>query len=572
MKNKEIAEIFSRMADILEFKGENLFRVNAYRKAARLIEDLAEDIEKISAEDKLRQIPGVGEGMAGKIKQYLERGKISKYEELKKEIPEGLISLLAIQNLGPKILAQAHKELGVKNLADLKRVIRDGGLEKLYGMGKKKAENILRGIRLFTAAKERILLGKALPLAEEIIGELEKRAKIKDICPAGSLRRMEETIGDIDILATGKDVKKIIEEFTKLSPVKSILASGETKASVVIEGGIQVDLRVVEEDSYGSALQYFTGSKAHNIHLREMAKAKGMKISEYGIFKGGKKIGGKDEANIYAHLGLPLIPPEIREDTGEIEAGLKNTLPSLVEYEKIKGDLHIHSVFSDGSSTIEEIAGAAKKMGYEYLAICDHSQSAKYAGGLSIKQLLKEIEEIKSLNRRLKGIQILAGSEVDIKADGSLDFPDEILAKLDLAIAAIHSGFKQNVTERIIKAMHNPYVKIIAHPTGRLISRREGYEIDFDRILKEAAKSGTVLEINAYFDRLDLNDLNCRRAKEFGVKVSIDTDAHDLGQLWMLKLGVGTARRGWLTEKDVINCLSLTQLKNFLKKEKPRWR
>ncbi|MEW6685200.1 MAG: DNA polymerase/3'-5' exonuclease PolX [Candidatus Edwardsbacteria bacterium] len=583
MKNKEIAEIFARMGDILEFKGENLFRVNAYRKASRVIQDLTEDIEKIYAEGKLRQIPGVGEGMAEKIEEYLKTGKMSKYEEVKKGVPDGLADLLAIQSLGPKTLAVAHKELGVKNISDLKKVIEDGSLEKLYGMGKKKVENILRGMQLFTASKERIFLGEALPLVEEIIEELKKRVKVKEICPAGSLRRMKETIGDIDILATGKEGRTIIEQFTKLPQVKSVLASGETKGSVVVEGGIQVDLRVVEENSYGSALQYFTGSKAHNIHLREMAKAKGMKISEYGIFsakggsasggKGEKKIGGKNEVDIYSHLDLPFIPPEIREDSGEIEAGLKDALPSLVEYEKVKGDLHVHSVWSDGSATIEEIARAAKEVGYEYIAICDHSQSVKYAGGLSVERLLKQIEEIKTLNQRLskgstsggKGIQILAGSEVDIKANGSLDFPDEVLAKLDLVIAAIHSGFKQNVTERIIKAMHHPCVNIIAHPTGRLISKREGYEIDFDAILKEAVKTGKVLEINAYFDRLDLNDLNCRKAKEFGVKVSIGTDAHHLGQLWMLKLGVGMARRGWLTEKDVINYLPLAQLRSFLK-------
>jgi DNA polymerase (family 10) len=560
IKNIQIANIFNRMADILEFKGEIPFKVNAYRKAARVIQDLTDDIELLAKEGKLQNIPGVGSGIAKKIDEYIKTGKMTKYEEIKADIPASLIDLLGIQGLGPKSLALAYKELGVKNLLDLQRAIENGSLAKLPQMGDKKIENIKRGIKLFQASKERILLGFALPEVWGLIDELKKLPEVANISPAGSLRRFKETIGDIDILVTGKDGRKIIDYFVHLPQVKEILASGETKGSIITEDGVQVDVRVVEEDSFGAALQYFTGSKAHNIKLREMAKKKGLKINEYGVFKGDEKIGGKDEEDVYRALDLPWIPPEIREDLGEIEEAINNKVPELVQLEDIQGDLHIHSNYSDGSSSIEEIALNAKKLGYKYIAICDHSQSVKYAGGLTEDELLRQIDEIDKLNEKLDGIRILAGNEVDIKHDGSLDYPDKILEKLDIVIAAIHMGFRHNVTERICKAMEHPLVDMVAHPTGRLISTREGYVIDLAKILEKASMTNTVLEINAYYERLDLNDINCRRASELGCKFAINTDAHHLQQLWMMKLGIGVARRAWLNKNLIINTQPLNSI------------
>ncbi len=560
IKNTQIANIFNRIADILEFKGEIPFKINAYRKAGRVIQDLTEDIETVAKEGRLRDISGVGEGIAKKIDEYLKTGKMTKYEELKVDIPDSLIDLVGIYGLGPKTLQLAYKEFGVKNLLDLQRVIENGFLAKLPGMGDKKIENIKRGIKLFRASQDRILLGFALPEVEELIAQLQKMPEVSKISPAGSLRRLKETIGDIDILVTGKDGRKIIDYFVHLPQVKEILVAGETKCSIITEDGMQVDVRIVEEDSFGAALQYFTGSKAHNIKLREIAKKKGLKINEYGVFKGEEKIGGRNEEEVYEALNLQWIPPEIREDSGEIEAAINHHLPQLVQLEDIQGDLHIHTNYSDGSSSIEDIALQAKKLGYKYIAICDHSQSVKYAGGLAEDKLLHQIEEIARLNEKIDGIKILAGNEVDIKYDGTLDYPDKILEKLDIVVAAVHTGFKHNVTERICKAMEHPLVKIIAHPTGRLILTREGYEIDIAKILEKASQTNTALEINAYYERLDLNDINCRRAKELGCRFAINTDAHHLQHLWMMKLGIGVARRGWLTKDIILNTQPLHHL------------
>lgn len=371
---------------------------------------------------------------------------------------------------------------------------------------------------------------------------------------------MKETVGDIDILATGRNGREIIEQFCKLPMVQRVLAEGETKGSVIVEGGIQVDMRVVEELSYGAALHYFTGSKDHNIRLREIAKARGMKISEYGVFRGARRMAGKTEEEVYRALKLPWIPPELREDRGEIQAAERGELPDLVEWEDIQGDLHVHSEYSDGNDSLGKIAEDAKKMGHRYVAICDHSQSVKYAHGLSLERLNHQIAEIRKLNDKLEGIRLLSGSEVDIRADGSLDLPDRYLERLDIVLAAIHQGFKQNVTERMCRAMENPHVDVIVHPTGRLISKREGYEVDLEAVIKKAAETRTALEINGYHDRLDLNDVNSSRAKKAGVKLSIGTDSHHTGQLWMLRLGVGVARRGWLTAGDVVNTLPASKI------------
>jgi DNA polymerase (family 10) len=566
MKNKELAAIFTRIADALEIKGEKGFKVIAYRRASRILEDLTEDIEAIAKEKRLLTIPGIGSGIATKIEEYLQTGEMNKHMEALSGIPESLLELLNIQSLGAKTIHLAYKELGVKNLGDLKRVVRDGSLAKLYGLGEKKAENIKKGIEIFEHAQERIPIFEAMIIVDDVMAYLEKSSDITHLSPAGSLRRMKETVGDIDILATGKDGAKIIRYFTEFSGIQRILASGTTKASVIISSGRierQVDLRVVDESSYGAALQYFTGSKAHNIKLRGLAREKGLKISEYGVFRGEKKIAGTNEDDVYRTLGMPLIPPELREDRGEIELSLVNRLPKIVNHKDIKGDLHVHTHYSDGTLTIKELAELAREIGYEYICVCDHSQSVRYANGLSPERLIQQTEEIDSLNKKLKDLKILKGTEVDILQDGQLDFPDELLLKLDFVVAAIHSGFKKNVTERILRAMENPHVTVIAHPSGRLISRREGYEVDLEKVLDGAQKMGKALELNAYYDRLDLNEFYLKKTKDRGIKISIGTDTHSPQGLDMMQFGIGIARRAWLEKSDILNCLSYKQISLF---------
>jgi len=572
MKNKEITIIFSRIADALEIKGETGFKVIAYRKASRILDDLTEDIKDISKEKRLQEISGIGSGIAKKIEEYLKTGYMKKLDEALSDIPEGLLELLNIQNIGGKTVHLAYKQLGVKSLEDLKRVIDDGSLARLYGLGEKKVENIKKGITIYEHAQERIHIFEAANIVEEVIDYLKEAPYIGRISPAGSLRRMRETVGDIDILATGKDGAKIIDYFTQFPGVTRTLAAGKTKGSVMIsaeKGERQVDLRIVDESEFGSALQYFTGSKAHNIKLRSLAKEMGLKISEYGVFRGEKKIAGTKEEEIYRTLNLAFIHPELREDRGEIELAAKNKLPRIVESTDIRGDLHVHSQYSDGSLSIEKIAESAKNLGYEYIAVCDHSQSVKYANGLSPERLRNQIDEIDSINRHLKGIKILKGTEVDILQDGRLDFPDEILKDLDIVVAAIHSGFKRNVTERMLKAMENPYITIIAHPSGRLISGREGYDVDLENVMEGAQKFGVVLELNAYYDRLDLNEFYLKKAKDKNIKISLGTDTHHAGGLEMMRFGVGIARRAWLEKKDIINCLSYEDIRHRSFKQKP---
>ncbi len=563
MKNKELGDLFNRMADILEFKSENPFKISAYRKASRIMGDLTQDIEEIAEGGKLKDVPGIGEGMAQKIIEYLKTGKVSKFEEMRKGISDELIAIMDIPGMGPKTLAMIHKEKGISNLSQLEKAVEDGSLIGLPGIGEKKVENIKRGIQLLKQSKGRMNLGIAFPVAKRIVEALREKSGSRKIEWAGSLRRMRENIGDIDILATGPNKEKIIQTFTHLSEVKEVLASGETKASVIVEGGIQIDLRVVEEDSYGAALQYFTGSKAHNIHLRGIAKAKGIKINEYGVFKGEKKIGGKEEEDVYRILGMDWIEPELREDRGEIEAAKEAQLPKLVRELDIKGDFHVHSNWSDGTSSIEEIARAAQKRGYQYVAICDHSKSLKIAHGLDESRLMKQIEEIDRVNEKMKNFQILKGTEVDILSDGRLDFPEKVLEKLDLVVVSVHSGFKQEqekMTKRIVRALENPLVHILGHPSGRLLGARDPYEIEIDEVMGAAKQYGKALEINAYFERLDLDDIHCRKAKEMGILLAIGTDSHHLDQMWMISLGVAVARRGWLETKDVLNTLSLKEI------------
>ena len=559
MKNKELARIFDRIADALEFKGEMIFRVLAYRKAARILDDLVEDVEALHRAGKLDELPGIGAGIAKKIVEYLETGKMTKYQEVTKGIPDSLLQMLEIQNLGPKTLSLANKKLKVKNLSDLKKVIASGKLATLPQMGEKKVENIRKGIELYEKGHERLSIAVAEKVATEIIDYMKKSAKINHISPAGSLRRWKETIGDVDILVTGRNGAKIVEAFTKYPHTERVLAAGDTKGSIMVEGGIQVDLRIVPPKSYGAAMQYFTGSQAHNVRCRNIARTKGMKLSEYGLFKGSKMLAGKTEREVYGRLGLGYIPPELREDRGEIEAAQKRRLPRLVEMKHIRGDLQMHSRYSDSSATIAQLAECAASLGYEYILITDHSRSAKYARGLEVVRLQKQWKEIDRINRNSK-VRVLKGIEVDILKDGKLDYPDRILKQLELVVASVHQGFTKNVTERICAAMDNKYVDMIGHPTGRLISSREGYVLDLHRVMEKAVETGTWLELNAYWDRLDLSDVNLKVAKDMGIRISIGTDAHDTKGLHWMKFGVATARRGWLEPQDVVNTYPVKKL------------
>ena len=563
MKNREIAGMFDKIADALEIRGETGFKIVAYRKASRILQDMTEDVGEVARQGELETVPGIGEGLAKKILEYLETGKMMKYAEVMKDVPESLLGLLEIQGLGGKTVHLMHKELGVKDLAGLKRAIADGSLAGLPGMGEKKVENIRKGIEARERVAERISICEAARVADEVIAYLEKAPGISRVSAAGSLRRMKETVGDIDILACGKNGAEIVRYFARHPDTVRVLAAGETKGSIVVRAGEtdrQVDLRVVDVSAYGAALLYFTGSKAHDIKLRGLAKDRGLKISEYGVFRGAKRLASREEEDCYRVLKMPWVPPEMREDRGEVELALKGRLPRLVETGDIKGDLHVHTRASDGDLSLAEVVDLARKMGYSYIAICDHSQAANYAHGLAADRLAAEIEEIEAFNRTLKGFRILKGSEVDILADGSLDFPDELLGRLDFVVAAVHSGFKKNVTERMLKALENPYVRTIAHPTGRLISGREGYDVDIERVIDGAARHGKALELNSYCDRLDLDELRLKKAKEKGVKITMGTDTHFADGLAMMRFGLGIARRAWLGPGDILNCLSAESL------------
>ena len=570
MKNQEIVRIFNDIADRLEIKGENPFRIRAYRRAALNIESLSTDIAS-TPKDELMKIPGIGQDLAGKILEYIQTGKMQAYEDLKKEVPEGLSGLLSVPSLGPKTAKLLFEKLQVKDLDDLARLAREHKLIGLPGIKEKTEENIIKGIEMLKRGMERQPLGKVLPNAKDVVGYLETHAPVDQIKIAGSIRRWKDTVKDIDILATSRDPKAVMNAFVHLPHVQEILMHGPTKSSVIIHEGFQVDLRVVEEDSFGAALAYFTGSKAHNIRLREMAVKAGLKINEYGIFreKDDKKLGGKREEDVYRILGLPFIAPELREDLGEIEAAIEGRLPRLIDSSDIRGDLHVHTRRSDGSHDFDELIREAKKRGYEYIAITDHSKGLGIARGLSEERLLEEKAEIEALNKKLKGFKLLAGVEVDIRSDGRMDFTDEILRQMDIVVASIHSGFRQSreqLTRRLTAAMRNPCVSIIAHPTGRLIGERDPYDVDMHEVLKVAKETGTAIEINAYPLRLDLNDAYAKMAKEMGVRLVISTDTHITNQFDFMEYGVAIARRGWLEKRDVLNAMDYHSLLKALKK------
>ena len=574
MKNQEIAAIFNEIAGLLEIKGENPFRIRAYKRAAQNIEGHTKNIADLSREELL-EISGIGKDLADKIGEYLKTGKVASYEDLKKEVPAGLAELLSVPSLGPKTAKLLHERLKIKNIDELEKLAREHKLSGLPGIKEKTEENIIRGIELLRRGKERQPLGRVLPLASVIVEYLKKNAPVKKISVAGSLRRMKDTVRDIDILITSSNPHDVMKTFVHLPDVKEVLMHGATKSSIITSEGIQVDLRVVEEESFGAALAYFTGSKEHNIRLREMAVKKGLKINEYGIFreKDNKRLGGKNEEDVYAILGLQYVPHEMREDRGEIEAALNKALPKLIELKDIRGDLHVHTNQSDGSHTVEELISAAKERGYEYIAITDHSKGLGIARGLNEERLMEEKKAIDALNKKLRGFKLLMGIEVDIRSDGRMDFSDEVLAKMDIVVASIHSGFRQSkeqLTKRLVSAMKNPYVSVIAHPTGRLIGERDPYEADIDYILKIAQETGTALEINAYPLRLDLNDIYAKTAKELGIKFVISTDTHLVSQFDYMFYGVSIARRGWIEKKDVLNTMGYNSLVKALRGKRLR--
>jgi DNA polymerase (family 10) len=572
MENRELAKIFYDVAHYLEVEGI-AFKPFAYERAAINIESLEEDVEKIYKRGgikALEEIPGVGENIAERIEEYIKTGEIKYYEQLKKKLPIDLNEIIAVEGVGPKRAKVFWQKLGVKNLKGLERMAKDGKIRRLAGFGEKTEKNILEGIAFLKRDRGRFLLDEITPVVNDVLEKIKKIKGVKETSVAGSVRRMKETIGDVDLLAVSKNPKAVMDFFVSQKGIEKIWGKGATKASVRMRAGFDMDIRVVPEKSYGAALQYFTGSKEHNIATRKIAIDKGLKLNEYGLFKGSKMIASKTEEEIYHAIGLSWISPELRENEGEIEAGLKGKLPAIIGYSDIKGDLHCHCDWDGGVNSIEEMAKAAQAMGYEYIGIADHTKFLRIEHGLNEKQLLQQRKEIEKLNCKLKiencKFHILQGCEANIMTDGTIDIKDEALAKLDYVIAGVHSSFKMEktkMTERIIRAMKNPNVDIISHPTGRIIQHRDEYQIDFNKILKVARETGTVLEVNSYPERLDLNDKNIRKAKESGVKMIINTDSHQKDQLRFIEYGIAQARRGWAESKDIINTRSLEKLLNF---------
>jgi len=589
MKNLEIAKIFYGIANYLEMEGV-AFKPYAYQKVAVTLETLEEDVEKVYERGGLKaleEIPGVGKNIALKIEEYLKTGKIRVYEKLKKKTPVNLGELISVEGMGVKKAKILYQKLRVKNLKDLEKVAKSHKIAPLFGFGEKTEKNILEGIAFLKRSKGRFLLGDIMPIVREVLEELRCLKEVKEISVAGSVRRMKETIGDVDILVISKSPKKVMDFFVSRQGVIKVWSKGPTKSSVRMKEGFDIDLRVVPAKSYGSALQYFTGSKEHNIATRRIAIDKGLKLNEYGVFRGSKMIAGRTEKEVYKAIGLVWIPPEMRENEGEIEAALlqgvrlrltqspqgkPNGLPKIIGYQDIRGDLHCHSDWDGGANSIEEMAQAAQEMEYEYIGISDHTKFLRIEHGLNERQLSQQRKEIDRLNEKFEKhnikFRILQGAETNILNDGSIDIKDEALKKLDYVIAGIHSSMKmdkEKMTERIIKAMKNPNVDIISHPTGRILKQRDEYQIDFEKILKIAKQTNTILEINSSPSRLDLKDVNIKKAKNMGVKMVINTDSHHRDQLRFIRFGIAQARRGWAEKKDIINTQPLSKLLKFFK-------
>ena len=580
MKNKEVARILSKIADLYEIKGGESFRVRAYRSAIAQVENMGEDIEEVARRGDLEKIPGVGKATAEKVQDIIETGTTPRYEELKSRIPDSLTDLLQIPDIGPSTVRMLWKKLGITSMADLAQAAKDHRIRDETSLGEKGEEQILRNMETRTGG-HRLSLGEVLPMAEDVIARLKQTGLVKQISEGGSLRRRKDTIGDIDLVAETSDPNALSEAFAELPQVQRVIESGGTMTSVLTRSGLRMDLRVAEPAHFGAMLHHFTGSKYHNIKLRGMARDMGLTMNDYGVHRidtGKTVVPGRDEEEVYRVLGLPLIPVELREDRGEIEAAKQGRLPKLIEQEDIKGDLHVHTSTSDGKNTLEEMIEAAQARGYRYLAICDHT----ITHGVTEERLLAQIEEIKRLNRgssspgtqnqeprtkNEKRFRVLAGAEIHIRRDGSLELESRVLEKLDIVVGSVHQRYKmdeQQMTERIVKGIETGWLDILAHPTGRLINRREPYEINFDKVLDAARAHTTALEMNTYPDRLDLNDIYARMAKEHGVKLTIDSDAHAIRELATLRYGVMLARRGWLEAHDVLNALPLDDLLSWL--------
>jgi DNA polymerase (family 10) len=585
----ELSDLFRTMAALMDINGESAFKAIAFSKVSRILKDMTLDLEEMCREGKLKELEGIGPSSQRIIEQFIKTGKSTDFEEVAASVPAGLIPMLEIPGLGPKTIALLWKERNITTLEELVAAIGSGKLDGLKGIGDKKIEAIKLGIELRAQAKGRMGIVDAVEIGQSLLESLKKLPAVKNAEVAGSLRRRRETIGDIDLVCSLNDPKAgeaVSAAFVKLPLVQRILGQGQTKASILTKQGLQVDLRIVPADNFGAALQYFTGSKEHNTKLRGLAQQKKMTLNEWGLYKleeydksekkpgfppAAKPVAGKTEQEIYKALGMPVMEPVLREDRGEIEAALAGKLPKIVRLEDIRGDLHSHTTASDGQGTIEEMALAAKELGYEFLGVTDHSKSQVIANGLTADRLLKHAAEIRKISGKMKGITLLAGCEVDILADGRLDFEDDVLKELDFVVASPHISLKQDsakATDRILRAIDNRFVTVIGHPTGRIIFGREGLPLNFARIFKTAAESGTALEINASFPRLDLNDANAFGAIGAGVKLSINTDAHSTADFEQMIFGVYVAQRAWATAADVINCFSLAQLKDFIRRKR----
>ena len=570
VKNREVAAVLYEMAELLELHAENRFKIIAYSKAARAIESLQEDIVRVCREKRLEALPGVGKAIAAKVEEFLRTGQIQAHQELLAKTPPGLSQLLQISGLGPKTIALLNEKLGVSSLDDLERAAKEHRIRRLPRMGPTKEANIQKSIERYRKRSIRILYSSAEPAVQQIMSFLQGLEGLEHITAAGSFRRARETVGDIDILATAARPEEVVAAFVRMPLVEEVLAKGPTKASVIVRDTIQVDLRIVEHRSFGTVLQYFTGSKEHNVRLRQIALDRGYSLSEYSLTRlsDSQDLFFDREEDVYTALGLPYIQPEMREDRGEIEAALQGRLPDLVALSDMRGDLHVHSNWSDGRATLAEMAHAARDLGYEYIAVCDHSPSVGIAGGLSAERLSQKMQAVAAANEDLEGITILMGAEVDIKADGKLDYSDELLEQCDVVVASVHMAQQQTeraLTGRLISAIENENVDVIAHPTGRIIGQREAYDLDLQAVFEAAARTGTALEINAYPSRLDLDDVNAKAAKEAGVRIAINSDAHDTEQLLVMNYGLNVARRGWLERKDILNAMPLEELRSFLK-------
>jgi DNA polymerase (family 10) len=571
MENPAIARIFSEIADLLEIKNENAFKIRAYRNASETIEHATGKLAGCT-EEQLRAMPGIGKDLAARIREIGETGESRFHRELLEEFPSTILDLLHLQGVGPKTVAQLYRQLGVKTIEELEAACTDGRVRGLKGLGIKKEQLILRACAERKQHAGRHLLPEASEAAELLLTHLRAECPSVVFEQVGSVRRGADTSGDIDILATGGD-PRVMDVFTTYNQVERILGHGDTKSSVGLRGGIQADLRLVAGDSRGAALQYFTGSKAHNIALRDRAIARGFKLNEYGLFRveAGEAVAGRTEAGIYEALGLDFIPPELREARGEIEAAERRALPALLTLEDIRGDLHSHTTATDGRDDIEAMAAAAREAGLDYLAITDHSKALAMANGLDERRALEHARRIREAGSRIEGIRLLAGIECDIRPDGSMDLADDCLAALDVDVASIHSAFNQDeaqMTDRMLRAIANPYVDIIGHPTGRLLLRREAYKLDVNAVFSAAAAAGVALEINCQIDRLDLSDVNAKAARDRGVRIVISTDAHSRTAFHRLRWGVLTARRAWLTKNDVLNARPVEELRSLLRRNR----